>query len=47
MLCKYGLLLKKSLAMSVREVIWVVSFDSLLKSDLYVDVDDIMVYDPN
>ena len=46
-LCKCGLLLKKSLAMSVREVIWAVSFDSLLKPDLYVDVDDIMGYDPN
>ena len=46
-LCKYGLLLKKSLAMSVREVIWAVSFDSLLKPDPYVDVDDIMGYDPN
>ena len=28
--------------MSVREVIWVVSFDSLLKLDPYVDVDDVM-----
>ena len=46
-LCKYGLLLKKLLAMSVREVIWVVNFDSLLKLDPYVDVDDIMGYDPN
>ena len=46
-LCKYGLLLKKLLAMSVREVIWAVSFDSLLKPDPYVDVDDIMGYDPN
>ena len=46
-LCKYELLLKKSLAMSVREVIWAVSFDSLLKPDPYVDVDDIMGYDPN
>ena len=41
-LCKYGLLLRKLLAMSVREVIWVVSFDSLLKPDPYVDVDDVM-----
>ena len=46
-LCKYGLLLKKPLAMSVRDVIWVVSFDSLLKPISYVDVDDIMGYDPN
>ena len=28
--------------MSVREVIWVVSFDSLLKPNPYVDVDDIV-----
>ena len=41
-LCKYGLLLKKPLAMSVREVIWAMSFDSLLKPDPYVDVDDVM-----
>ena len=34
--------MKKSLAMSVREVIWAVSFDSLLKPDPYVDVNDIM-----
>ena len=33
--------------MSVREVIWAVSFDSLLKPDSYVNVDDIMDYDPN
>ena len=46
-LCKYRLLLKKPLTMSVREVIWAVSFDSLLKPDPYVDVDDIMGYDPN
>ena len=46
-LCKYGLLLKKLLAMSVREVIWAMSFDLLLKLDPYVDVNDIMGYDPN
>ena len=46
-LCKYGLLLKKPLAMSVRDVIWVVSFDSLFKPNPYVDVDDIMGYNPN
>ena len=39
-LCKYELLLKKPLAMSLREVIWVVSFDSLLKPNPYVDVDN-------
>ena len=41
-LCKYGLLLKKPLAMSVREVIWAVSFDSLLKPNPYVDVDNVV-----
>ena len=46
-LCKYELLLKKPLAMSVREVIWDMSFDSLFKPNPYVDVDDIMGYDPN
>ena len=46
-LCKYGLLLKKPLAVSVREVIWAMSFDLLLKLDPYVDVNDIMGYDPN
>ena len=39
--------MKKPFAMSVREVIWAVSFDSLLKPNPYVDVDDIMGYDPN
>ena len=33
--------------MSVTEVIWVMSFDSLCEPDSYVDVDDIMGYDPN
>ena len=28
--------------MSVREVIWVASFDSLLELDSYVDVDDVI-----
>ena len=50
-LCKYGLLLKKPLAISVREAIWAVSCDSLLKPDPYVDVDvdvdDIIGYDLN
>ena len=46
-LCKYRLLLKKPLAMSVREVIWTVSFDLLLKLNPHVDVDDVMGYDPN
>ena len=46
-LCKYRLLLKKLVAMSVREVIWTLSFDLLLKLDPHVDVDDVMGYDPN
>ena len=46
-LCKYGLLLKRPLVMSVREVIWTMSFDLLLKLDPYVDVDDVIGYDPN
>ena len=46
-MCKYELLLKKPLAMSVREVIWAVSFDLMLKLDSYVDVDNIMGYDLN
>ena len=41
-LCKYRLLLKKLLGMSIRDVIWVVSFDSLLKLDPYIDVDDVV-----
>ena len=28
--------------MNVREVIWAMSFDSLLKLDPYVDVDDVV-----
>ena len=31
----------------MREVIWAVSFDSLLEPDLYVDVNDVVGYDPN
>ena len=41
-MCKYGLLLKKPFAMSVREVVWAVSFDSLLKPNPYVDVNDVV-----
>ena len=41
-LCKYGLLLRKLLAMSVREVIWAMSFDSLLKPNPYIDVDNVV-----
>ena len=41
-LCKYGLLSKKPFAMSVRDVIWVVSFDSLLKPNSYVDVGNVV-----
>ena len=41
-LCEYGLLLKKPLATSVREVIWAMSFDSLLEPNPYVDVNDIV-----
>ena len=39
-------MLKKPLAMSVREVIWIVSFDLLLKLDPHVDVDNVIGYDP-
>ena len=34
--------MKKPLAMSVREVIWAVSFDLLLKPNPYVDVDNVV-----
>ena len=33
--------------MNMREVKWVMSFDSLLEPDLYVDVDDVVGYYPN
>ena len=39
---KYGLSLKKPLDMSVREVIWAMSFDSLFELNPYVNVDDVM-----
>ena len=38
--------MKKLLAMSVREVIWAVSFDLLLKLDPYINVDDTWVMIP-
>ena len=46
-LCKYGLLLEKLLSMNMRDVVWVMSFDSLIEPDPYVDVDDVVDYDPN
>ena len=33
--------------MSMREIIWTISFDSLLEPDPYIDVDDVVSYDPN
>ena len=33
--------------MSIKEVIWAVSFDSLCEPDPYVDVNGIIGYDPN
>ena len=33
--------------MSIREVIWTVNFDLLLKLNPHVDVDDVMGYDPS
>ena len=33
--------------MNMREIIWAVSFDSLLEPNPYVDVDDVMGYYPN
>ena len=33
--------------MKMRKVKWVVSFDSLLEPDPYVNVVDVMGYDPN
>ena len=41
-LCKYGLLLKKPLAMSVKEVIWAMSFDLFIEPDPYIDVIDVV-----
>ena len=41
------LLLEKPLSMNMRKVIWAVTFDSLLEPDSYVDVDDVVGYDPN
>ena len=46
-LCKYGLLLEKPPSMSMREIIWAMSFDSLLELDPYMDIDDVVGYDPN
>jgi len=39
--------LEKLLSMNIREVIWAVSFDLLLEPDLYIDVDDVVGYEPN
>ena len=41
-LCKYGLLLEKPLSMSVREVIWAMSFDLFIEPDPYIDVIDVV-----
>ena len=46
-LCIDGLLLKKPLSMNIREVIWAVSFDSLLEPYPYIDVDDVVGHKPN
>ena len=44
-LCKYGLLFEKPFSMNMREIIWAVRFDLL--PNPYVDVDDVVGYDPN
>ena len=41
-LCKYRLLLEKLLVISVRKVIWAMSFDSLFELDPYDGVDDVL-----
>ena len=41
-LCKYEFLLEKLLSMSVRKVIWAVSFNLLLEPDPYIDVIDVV-----
>ena len=33
--------------MNMRDVVWAVSFDSLIEPNPYVDVNDVMDYDPN
>ena len=39
--------MEKLISMDIREVIWAVSFDSLLELDPYVNVNDVVGYDPN
>ena len=46
-LCKYGLSLEKLLFMSMREIILAMNFDSLLEPDSYIDVEDVVDYEPN
>ena len=46
-LCKYGLLLEKPLSMNVIEVMWAMSFDSLLEPISYINVDDVVSHEPN
>ena len=46
-LCKYELLLEKLLSMSIREIIWPASLESMLKLDPYIDVDDVVGHEPN
>ena len=46
-LCRYGFSLKKPLFISTRNIIWVVSFDLLLKPDPYIDVNDVVGHEPN
>ena len=43
-LCKYELLLEKPLSINMREVIWVVSLDSLLEPNPYIDVEDVVAH---
>jgi len=46
-LCKYGLSLEKLLSTSMREIILAMNFDSLLEPGSYIDVEDVVDYEPN
>ena len=46
-LCKYGLLLKKPLSMSMKEIIQAISLEYLLEPNSYSDVDDVIGHEPN
>jgi len=46
-LCKYELFFEKLLSINMRKIIWTVRLESLLQSNPYINVDDVVSHESN